>query len=67
MLIDEELRERLSYYCHIHRLTQERAANEAVREMLKRAEDDPATWERMQKAKQLKEMLDGMRVSNIAQ
>lgn len=57
MLVDIEIRERLSHYCLITKQTQERAANQALRELLDRAENDPAMRERMDKAKALKEAM----------
>lgn len=57
MLVDVEIRERLSYYCLVTKQTQERAANQALREMLQRAESDPEVKERMVRAKALKEAL----------
>lgn len=57
MLVDIEIRERLSHYCLITKQTQERAANQALRELLDRAENDPAMGERMDKAKALKEAM----------
>jgi hypothetical protein len=57
MLVDIEIRERLSYYCMITKQTQEKAANHALREMLERAENDPVMKERMDRAKMLKEEL----------
>jgi hypothetical protein len=41
----------------ITKQTQERAANQALREMLERCEADPVIKERMDKAKELKAML----------
>ena len=55
MLCDVDNRERLSYYCMVTKQTQEKAANKALREMLERAENDPAMKERMDRAKRLKE------------
>lgn len=57
MLVDVEIRERLSYYCMITKQTQEKAANQALREMLERCESDPVIKERMDKAKALKEAM----------
>ena len=57
MLVDVEIRERLSHYCMVTKQTQEKAANGALREMLERAESDPAMKERMDKAKALREEL----------
>jgi hypothetical protein len=41
MLVDAEIRERLSHFCTVSKLTQEKAANLALREMLERCEQDP--------------------------
>lgn len=41
MLVDVEIRERLSHYCMVAKQTQEKAANLALREMLARCEQDP--------------------------
>jgi hypothetical protein len=57
MLVDVELRDPLSLYCMVTHQTQERAANEAIRELLKRAEGDPAMRERMERAKELRQLL----------
>jgi hypothetical protein len=40
--------------------TQERAANQALRELLQRAEGDPAMKERIERAKNLKAMMDNL-------
>jgi hypothetical protein len=57
MQVDVELRERLSYYCLVTKQTQERAANQALREMLQRIGDDVVMKERMDRAKSLKDAL----------
>ena len=57
MLVDVELRERLSHYCTITKQTQERAANQALREMLERCEADPLMNERMDRVAILKKEL----------
>jgi hypothetical protein len=54
VLVDTEIREQLSYYCMVTKQTQERAANQALREMLQRAENDPEIKQRMDRAKNLK-------------
>ena len=38
MLVDMEIREQLSYYCMVTKQTQEKAANQALREMLERCD-----------------------------
>ena len=60
MLVDVELRERLHYFCKVTKQTQERAANQALREMLERVEQDPVMSERMTRAKTLMEALDNL-------
>ena len=60
MLVDVEIRERLSYFCIITKQTQERAANQALREMLDRCENDPLMSERMNRAKALREAIDNL-------
>ena len=60
MLVDMEIREKLSYYCLVTKQTQERAANEALRALLERAENDPTLKERMDRAKQLRELIAGL-------
>jgi GTP cyclohydrolase I len=60
MLVDREIREKLSYYCLVTRQTQERAANQALRALLERAENDPATKELMDRAKSLKAAIDAL-------
>lgn len=57
MLVDVEIRERLSHFCMITKQTQEKAANQALREMLELAENDPAMKERMDRAAALKKEL----------
>jgi hypothetical protein len=57
MLVDVELREKLSYYCMVTKQTQEKAANQALREMLRRAYEDVHLKERMDRAKELKNLL----------
>ena len=57
MLIDVAIRERRSDFCMITKQTQERAANQALRERLERCEQDPVMKERLHKAKALKEAL----------
>jgi hypothetical protein len=60
MLVDVELRERLSLFCMVTKQTQERAANVAMREMLARCEGDPVMKERMDRAKTLKEAMENL-------
>lgn len=54
-MVDVEIREKLSCYCMVTKQTQEKAANQALREMLQRCEADPVIKERMDRAKMLKE------------
>ena len=60
MLVDVEIREHLSYFCKITKQTQERAANQALREMLERCEADPAMKARMDRAKELQAAMDNL-------
>lgn len=60
MLVDVEIRERLSHYCLVTRQTQEKAANQALRELLERAEADPDLRQRMDKAKALREAMENL-------
>ena len=53
MLVDVEIQERLSYYCMVNKLTQEKAANLALRQMLARCEEDPELKARMDRAEAL--------------
>lgn len=57
MLVDVEIRERLSYFCTVTKQTQERAANQALREMLARCEEDPTMKAKMDRVKALKQEL----------
>ena len=57
MLVDVEIRETLTYYCMVTKQTQERAANQALREMLLRAEQDPIVKQKMERARDLKAQL----------
>jgi predicted transcriptional regulator len=54
MLVDTEIRERLSHYCSITKQTQEKAANQALRELLERVENDPLMKQRMDRVASLK-------------
>ena len=47
-------------YCLVTKQTQERAANQALREMLERSENDPVMKERLDRAKSLKAQLDAL-------
>ena len=54
MIVDIDIRERLSNYCSIKKLTQEKAANLALREMLDRLEQDPTIKAQMDRVAELK-------------
>lgn len=60
MLVDVEIRERLSHYCLVTKQTQEKAANQALREMLERCEADVEMKARMDRAKELREMMSNL-------
>lgn len=55
MLVDVEIRERLNLYCKVNKLTQEKAANVAIREMLERL--DPVMTAKMDRVKALQDEL----------
>ena len=57
MQIDVELRERLAEFCMVTKQRQEKAANQAIREMLERCEGDPLMKDRMDRARSLKEAM----------
>jgi hypothetical protein len=57
MLVDVEVREALNYFCLATHQTQERAVNQAVREMLERAKVDSELSNRIERARVLKEQL----------
>jgi hypothetical protein len=57
MLVDVELRERLSTFCALTKQTQEQAGNQAIREMLERVESDPVTKQRLDRITELQELL----------
>jgi hypothetical protein len=54
MIVDVEIRERLSNYCSIKKLTQEKAANLALREMLERVDGDPVMKTKMDRVAAIK-------------
>jgi hypothetical protein len=60
MLVDVDIRERLSHYCKVTKQTQEKATNQALRELLQHAEQDPVMKERMDRAKRLQEELNNL-------
>jgi len=53
MIVDVEVRERLSYFCMVRKLTQEKAANLALREMLERVDQDPELKARMKQSQRV--------------
>jgi hypothetical protein len=53
MVVDIDIREQLSYFCMVRKLTQEKAANLALREMLERVDQDPELKARMDRAEAL--------------
>lgn len=61
MVVDLEIRERLSHFCTVNALTQEKAANKALHEMLERAEQDPVLRTKMDRVKELKAELASLR------
>lgn len=54
MLVDTDIRERLGHYCTVVKLTQEKAANLALRDLLERAEQDPAMKAKMDRVAAIK-------------
>lgn len=54
MIVDVDIRERLSLFCTINKLNQEKAANIALRQMLERAEQDPSLKAKMDRVAALK-------------
>jgi hypothetical protein len=54
MIVDVEIRERLSLYCAVTKKTQMQAANLAMREMLERAEQDPTMKAKMDRVAEIK-------------
>jgi hypothetical protein len=54
MLVDVEIRERLSLFCAVTKKTQMQAANLAMREMLERAEQDPTMKAKMDRVAEIK-------------
>ena len=57
MLVDVEIRERLSHYCMVTKQTQEKAANLGLREMLTRCEQDHELKAKMDRVKAIKQEL----------
>ena len=60
MLVATERREKLGLYCLITKQTQEQAGNQAIGEMLARIDQDPAIKQRMDRAVELKRMMDAL-------
>ena len=56
MLVDVEIRERLSHYCMVTKPTQEKVQTLRCVRWLPRCEQDPAMKERMDRAKALKDV-----------
>lgn len=54
MIVDVEIRERLSHYCTVTKLTQEKAANVALRLLLEQAEQDPTLKAKMDRVAAIK-------------
>jgi hypothetical protein len=57
MIVDLEIRERLSLYCTVTKKNQMQAANLALRELIERAEADPTLKAKMGRVKALKDEL----------
>ena len=57
MLVDVEIRKRLSHFCLVKKLTQEKAANKALREILERCEQGPLLKAKMDRVQALKDEL----------
>jgi membrane carboxypeptidase/penicillin-binding protein len=57
MLVDVEIRERLSLYCTVTKQTQMKAANQALREMLARCDEDPTMKAKMDRVKAIQDEL----------
>jgi hypothetical protein len=54
MIVDVEIRERLSHYCTVTKLTQEKAANAALRLLLEQAEQNPTLKTKMDRVAEIK-------------
>ena len=57
MLVAKEYREKLALYQLVTKLSQEQAANQAIKEMLDRLDGDPVMKAKMDRAKELQEAL----------
>lgn len=60
MLVDVDIRERLSHlshYCTVTKQTQEKATNKALREMLTGCEEDPTMKAKMDRVRKIREEL----------
>jgi hypothetical protein len=57
MIIKQEYRERLAWYCMVAKCTQEQAVNQIICDALDRFEQDPVMQKRMSRAKEIQEML----------
>lgn len=60
MLVSTEYREKLAVYCLVTKQTQEQAGNQAIGEMLERIEQSPELKARMDRAVELKRMMDAL-------
>lgn len=65
MIVDLDIRERLSLFCTVNKLTQEKAANVALRQMLERIEEDPIIKAKMDRVAELKAELASIEASMI--
>jgi hypothetical protein len=54
MIVDLDIREKLGYFCTLTKQTQEKAANQALREMLQRAEQDTTMKAKMDRVAAIK-------------
>jgi hypothetical protein len=54
MIVDLEIRERLSLYCTVTKKNQLQTANLALRELLERAEQDPLMKAKMDRVAEIK-------------
>jgi hypothetical protein len=54
MLVDVEIRERLSLYCQVTKTNQQQAANVALRQLLDEAEADPVMKAKMDRVAAIK-------------
>lgn len=57
MVVDLDIRARLSDYCTVNKLTQEKAANLALRHLLQHADEDAVLKAKMDRVRVIKEEL----------